>query len=73
MEKIKVVEVEVYRDGGSVVYEDELNRRYFTYNYMNNKKVYNQMPYSRGGGTLGYPPDKWVKEIPVELDIIDSF
>lgn len=72
MEKIKVTEVERYRDGGTVVFEDQLNRRYYTYNYPNVNKVYNQMPFSRGGGALGYPADKWVKEVPVELEIVES-
>ncbi len=71
MTKIKVIEVERYRDGGTIVYQDELNRRYFQ--WWPTKKVYNQMPFSRGYLGKEGTPDQWVKEIPVELEIVESF
>ena len=64
MEKIKVVLVSTFRDGGSQIYEDELNRLYYTYNYHKNKKVYNGFLYGSGPRP---------KEIPVELEIVNSF
>lgn len=68
MEKVKVIEVERYRDGGTVVYQDELNRRY--YQWYPTKKVYNQMPNCGLGGT---EPKPYVKEVNVELDIVKAF
>lgn len=65
MKKIKVIEVERYRDGGTTVYEDSLHRRYYTHKYHKNKKVWNQMP----DGEYAKP---YVKEIPVELEIVDK-
>lgn len=74
MEKIKVIEVDRYRDGGTVVYQDELNRQYFTFRYSRNKKVWNKMPFSKGNiGEDELKPHPSVKEIPVELEIVDSF
>lgn len=76
MEAIKVIEVERYRDGGTVVYEDELNRRYFTWQPPSNNKphgqwdgiVYNQMPMT---GSIELK--KSAKEIKVQLEIVDKF
>ena len=71
MEKIKVIETERYRDGGTIVYEDELNRRY--YQWYPTKKVYNQMPFMRGNVSPDEVPPKYVKEINIELDIVKQF
>jgi hypothetical protein len=71
MEKVKVIEVERYRDGGTVIYEDALNRRY--YQWWPTKKIYNQPPFSRGSVGRNNVPDQWVNEIPVELEILKSF
>ena len=71
MEKIKVVEVEKYRDGGTVVYEDELNRRYFQ--WWPTKKVYNAFPFPRGNVGRNNTPEPWIKEIPVELEVVQNF
>lgn len=69
MKKVKVIEVERYRDGGTIVYQDELNRRY--YQWYPTKKVYNQMPvWDRISGTEMNPN---VKEINVELEIVNAF
>lgn len=68
MEKIRVIEKDRYRDGGTVVYQDELNRLY--YMWYPTKKVYNQMP---GCGINGNEPKPYVKEVKVELDIVDAF
>lgn len=71
MEKVKVKEYDRYRDGGTVVYEDELGRLY--YQWWPTKKVYNQLPFRRGSvGTNDIPPP-YVKELSVELDIVESF
>lgn len=71
MEKIRVIEVERYRDGGTVVYQDELNRLY--YRWWPTKKVYNQRPFPTGSaGGKGIPP-AWIKEVLVELDVAESF
>jgi hypothetical protein len=71
MEKVKVIEVEVYRDGGTVVFQDEINRRY--YQWYPTKKVYNQMPFPRGSVGMNNTPPPYVKEILVELDVVESF
>jgi len=71
MEKVKVIEVDRYRDGGTVVYQDELNRRYFQ--WWPTKKVYNQSPFSRGSVGRNDQPEAWVMEIPVELEVVESF
>lgn len=68
-QRVTVREVDRYRDGGTVVYQDILNRKYFTYNYPQNKKVYNDIPYPRGYGTSINPS---IQEIPVELEIVES-
>lgn len=68
MKKVKVIEVERYRDGGTIVYQDELNRRY--YQWYPTKKVYNQMP---GCSINGIEPKPYVKEVNVELDIVKAF
>lgn len=69
MQKVKVIEVDRYRDGGTVVYQDELNRRYYTWRNLR-PKVYNQMPNPGGNSTI---PPPYVQEIPVELEIVDKF
>jgi len=71
---IKVICHEVYRDGGTVVYIDELNRLYYTYKFNTTssntyRKVYNEFPYRRGD----IIPAAWVKEVPVELEIVNNF
>lgn len=73
MEKIKVVKRDVYRDGGTTVYEDILNRQYFTFMYHLNRKVWNQFPdfIRRSGAEPLVKP--YVKEILVELEIVESF
>lgn len=63
---IKVIEFEKYRDGGTVVYRDHLNRLYYTYISLR-PKVFNDMPFVRG-----MLPPPWVQEIPVQLDIVTS-
>lgn len=71
VEKIKVVEVDRYRDGGTVVYEDELGRRYWQWH--RTKKVYNQWPFPQGNvGTNDVPPP-YVKELKVELIVVEKF
>lgn len=67
MEKVKVKQIDRYRDGGTVVYEDELNRRYYV--WAPTGKVYNQMPGCSIGGDT---PKPYVKEINVELEIVDE-
>ena len=69
--KIKVIELDRYRDGGTVKYGDEMGRVY--YQWSPTKKVYNQIPYSRGGGMTGEKPDSWIKELDVELEVVDKF
>ena len=68
MNKVKVIKKDMYWDGETVVYEDELNRRY--YMWSPTKKIYNQMPGCSLNGTELKP---YVKEINVELDIVKSF
>lgn len=68
MEKVKVIEKERYRDGGTVAYIDELNRLY--YMWWPTKKVYNQIP---GCSMDGNIPRPYVKEVKVELEIVDAF
>ncbi len=71
IEGIKVIEVERYRDGGTIVYEDFLHRRY--YQWHPTQKVYNQIPFLRGSvGENNTPPD-YVKEIPVKLFVVKNF
>jgi len=67
--KIKVVHVETYRDGGTVVYEDIYNRRYFQ--WWPTKKFYNQMPFPRGGIGCDTPPE-YVKELTCEIEIVEK-
>lgn len=76
METIKVVEANRYRDGGTVEYWDQLNRKYYTFLYEQNGQVFNAHPFSRGRIDLRtdhLTPDAWVKEIPVKLEIVESF
>lgn len=63
---IKVIEVNRYRDGGTIEYKDEIGRLYWRWH--SSPKVYNQYP--KGA------PDHialYVKELPVELDIVKQF
>ena len=71
MKNVKVIKIEVYRDGGTVVYEDKLNRRYFM--WYPTKKIYNQKPFPRGSVGMGGIPPKYVKEINVNIKIVDKF
>lgn len=76
MEQVKVIEVNRYRDGGTIEYWDEFNRKYFTFFYERNRQVFNDHPFSRGRISFEVDhltPDPWVKEIPVELKIVSSF
>jgi len=66
MEKVKVIEQDRYRDGGTVVYIDAVNRLY--YMWVPTKKIYNQI----GGRNLA-DPSPYIREILVELEIVQSF
>lgn len=68
--KVKVMLVDLYRDGGTRTYKDEYNRLYWMSPHAADpKKVYNQRPTEPGHtGHLA-----WVEEIPVELDIVKHF
>lgn len=68
---VKVIKTDGYRDGGTEVYEDELNRRYFLWRPTG--KVYNQIPFPRGNLSGYGEPPAYVKEIPVQLEIVDNF
>lgn len=71
MLKFKVVLEDQYRDGGTIVYRDELNRLYFQ--WFPTKKVYNQSPFPKGFiGALDVPAE-YIQEIPVELEIVETF
>lgn len=70
-ENIKVIEVERYRDGGTIVFQDKMNRLY--YQWYPTKKVYNQIPFPRGSVGLNNIPPNYVKEVLVDLDIVKSF
>ena len=68
---VKVIHVETYRDGGTVVYEDIYFRRYFQ--WWPTKRWYNQMPFPRGNlGTNDIPP-MYVKEITCKIEIVENF
>lgn len=69
MELIDVIEVDVYRDGGTTVYHDRLNRKYYTYPTLRGK-VYNDFPQRMGSPSMPHPS---ALEIPVTLNIVDSF
>lgn len=68
MEKVKVMEVDRYRDGGTIEYRDELNRKYFL--WYPTGKIYNNYPFPSGPkNSIPF----YVKEIPVQLEIVNSF
>jgi len=69
MEKIEVtvVMINVYRDGGTTVYRDSLNRLYFQ--SFVDKKIYNQYPERED---MFGPVKPYIKEIPVKLRVVKN-
>jgi hypothetical protein len=68
MIKVKVKLIEKFRDGGTSLYEDELNRKYFL--WYPTKKVYNDFPFPLGSIGMNNIPPPYIREIPVELEIV---
>lgn len=66
--RIKVIEVDRYRDGGTVVYEDAQKRKYYL--WYPTSKVYDQHPRCAIGSNT---PSSDVCELDIELEIVKNF
>jgi hypothetical protein len=68
MKKVKVIQKDVYRDGGTIVYEDVKGNRYYMWN--GTRIVYSNYPKC---STITNEPKNQVDVLDIELQVVKSF